>query len=93
MRLAPSQIGVAHYGAHRQGLQNHRRSNKFENMGAQMVREVASKTSEQAGDGTTTATILADDHPARDAGAVASRGFPPLLPLGRSSCVWGNVRA
>src|SRR5213083_289349 len=33
--------------------------NKFENMGAQMVREVASKTSEQAGDGTTTATILA----------------------------------
>src|SRR6201982_4010904 len=33
--------------------------NQFENMGAQMVREVASKTSEQAGDGTTTATILA----------------------------------
>src|SRR6266542_1935459 len=32
--------------------------NKVENMGAQMVREVASKTSEQAGDGTTTATIL-----------------------------------
>ena len=33
--------------------------NKFENMGAQMVREVASKTSDQAGDGTTTATVLA----------------------------------
>src|SRR5512141_2102091 len=32
---------------------------KFENMGAQMVREVASKTSDKAGDGTTTATILA----------------------------------
>src|SRR5215211_1665715 len=32
---------------------------KFENMGAQMVREVASKTSTEAGDGTTTATILA----------------------------------
>ena len=32
---------------------------KFENMGAQMVREVATKTSDQAGDGTTTATILA----------------------------------
>jgi chaperonin GroEL (HSP60 family) len=32
---------------------------KFENMGAQMVRAVASKTSDQAGDGTTTATILA----------------------------------
>src|SRR5574342_927060 len=32
---------------------------KFENMGAQMVREVASKTNDTAGDGTTTATILA----------------------------------
>ena len=34
-------------------------SDKFENMGAQMVKEVASKTSDIAGDGTTTATILA----------------------------------
>ncbi len=34
-------------------------ADKFENMGAQMVREVASKTSDLAGDGTTTATILA----------------------------------
>jgi chaperonin GroEL len=33
--------------------------NKFENMGAQMVKEVASQTSEKAGDGTTTATVLA----------------------------------
>jgi chaperonin GroEL len=33
--------------------------NKFENMGAQMVREVATKTSDVAGDGTTTATVLA----------------------------------
>src|ERR1700751_5388610 len=32
---------------------------KFENMGAQMVREVASRTSDKAGDGTTTATVLA----------------------------------
>ena len=32
---------------------------KFENMGAQMVREVASKTNDEAGDGTTTATVLA----------------------------------
>jgi chaperonin GroEL len=32
---------------------------KFENMGAQMVKEVASKTSDVAGDGTTTATVLA----------------------------------
>src|SRR6201991_277517 len=34
-------------------------SNKFENMGAQMVKEVASQTSDEAGDGTTTATVLA----------------------------------
>jgi len=34
-------------------------SDKFENMGAQMLREVASKTSDEAGDGTTTATVLA----------------------------------
>ena len=34
-------------------------SDKFENMGAQMLREVAQKTNDQAGDGTTTATILA----------------------------------
>src|ERR671934_1198484 len=32
---------------------------KFENMGAQMVKEVASRTSDKAGDGTTTATVLA----------------------------------
>ena len=37
-------------------------SDKFENMGAQMVREVASKTSDIAGDGTTTATVLAAGH-------------------------------
>src|SRR5271154_2911466 len=34
-------------------------ADKFENMGAQMLREVASKTSDEAGDGTTTATVLA----------------------------------
>src|SRR5664280_1505868 len=34
-------------------------SDKFENMGAQMVREVATKTATTAGDGTTTATVLA----------------------------------
>src|SRR5512144_399826 len=34
-------------------------ANKFENMGAQMVKEVASQTSDKAGDGTTTATVLA----------------------------------
>ncbi|MBA4030075.1 MAG: molecular chaperone GroEL, partial [Planctomyces sp.] len=35
-------------------------SDKFEDMGARMVREVASKTSDNAGDGTTTATVLAE---------------------------------
>ncbi len=34
---------------------------KFENMGAQMVKEVASQTSDAAGDGTTTATVLAQE--------------------------------
>jgi len=34
---------------------------KFENMGAQMVKEVANKTNDEAGDGTTTATILAQE--------------------------------
>ena len=40
-------------------------ADKFENMGAQMVREVASKTSDQAGDGTTTATLLGPGDRAR----------------------------
>ena len=34
-------------------------ADKFENMGAQMVREVAQRTNDTAGDGTTTATVLA----------------------------------
>ena len=34
-------------------------ADKFENMGAQMVKEVASRTADEAGDGTTTATVLA----------------------------------
>src|SRR5687767_3657007 len=38
---------------------------RLENMGAQMVREVASKTSDTAGDGTTTATVLAGHLPRR----------------------------
>src|ERR1700740_367738 len=51
--------------------------NKFENMGAQMVREVASKTSEQAGDGTTTATVLAHAIVKEGAKAVAA-GMNPM---------------
>src|SRR5687767_13004288 len=50
---------------------------KFENMGAQMVREVASKTSDIAGDGTTTATVLAQAIVKEGAQAVAS-GMNPM---------------
>ena len=47
-------------------------SDKFENMGAQMVREIASKTADAAGDGTTTATILAHSIVREGAKAVAA---------------------
>ncbi|AEH87736.1 chaperonin GroEL [Mesorhizobium opportunistum] len=50
---------------------------KFENMGAQMVREVASKTNDIAGDGTTTATVLAQAIVKEGAKAVAS-GMNPM---------------
>jgi chaperonin GroEL len=50
---------------------------KFENMGAQMVREVASKTSDQAGDGTTTATVLAHSIVKEGAKSVAA-GMNPM---------------
>ena len=49
---------------------------KFENMGAQMVKEVASKTSDVAGDGTTTATILAQAIFREGAKSVARRQQP-----------------
>jgi hypothetical protein len=45
---------------------------KFENMGAQMLREVASKTNDVAGDGTTTATVLAQ--------SIVREGMKALLP-------------
>ncbi|MEQ8479507.1 MAG: chaperonin GroEL [Hoeflea sp.] len=50
---------------------------KFENMGAQMLREVASKTNDLAGDGTTTATVLAQSIVREGAKAVAS-GMNPM---------------
>ncbi|EAQ36542.1 chaperonin [Nitrobacter sp. Nb-311A] len=50
---------------------------KFENMGAQMVREVASKTNDLAGDGTTTATVLAQAIVCEGAKAVAA-GMNPM---------------
>src|SRR5213594_625555 len=52
-------------------------ADKFENMGAQMVREVASKTSDIAGDGTTTATVLAQAIVKEGAKAVAA-GMNPM---------------
>src|SRR5687767_7126374 len=52
-------------------------SDKFENMGAQMVREVASKASDVAGDGTTTATVLAQAIVREGAKAVAA-GMNPM---------------
>src|ERR671938_846419 len=50
---------------------------KFENMGAQMVREVASKTNDKAGDGTTTATVLAQSIVREGAKSVAA-GMNPM---------------
>jgi chaperonin GroEL len=52
-------------------------ADKFENMGAQMVKEVASKTSDQAGDGTTTATVLAQAIVREGVKAVAA-GLNPM---------------
>ncbi len=52
-------------------------ADKFENMGAQMVREVASKTNDTAGDGTTTATVLAQAIIREGAKAVAA-GMNPM---------------
>ena len=52
-------------------------SDKFENMGAQMVREVASKTNDIAGDGTTTATVLAQSIVREGCKAVAA-GMNPM---------------
>jgi chaperonin GroEL len=52
-------------------------ADKFENMGAQMVREVASKTADKAGDGTTTATVLAQTIVREGAKAVAA-GMNPM---------------
>ena len=50
---------------------------KFENMGAQMVKEVASKTNEEAGDGTTTATVLAQAI-AREGCKYVAAGMNPM---------------
>src|SRR5262245_24011632 len=64
---------------------------KFENMGAQMVREVASKTSEVAGDGTTTATVLAQAIVKEGAKSVAAGANPMDLKRGVDQAVHAVV--
>src|SRR5215471_1634100 len=60
---------------------------KFENMGAQMVREVAQKTNDTAGDGTTTATVLAASIVKEGAKSVAAGMNPMDLKRGISKAV------
>jgi len=68
-------------------------SDKFENLGAQLVREVASKTNDLAGDGTTTATVLAQAIVREGAKAVAA-GLNPLdLKRGIDKAVEAVVKA
>ncbi|MEE2956676.1 MAG: chaperonin GroEL [Pseudomonadota bacterium] len=62
-------------------------SDKFENMGAQMVREVASKTNDEAGDGTTTATLLAQAIVHEGCKAVAAGMNPMDLKRGIDAAV------
>src|SRR6202165_5015431 len=66
-------------------------SDKFENMGAQMVREVASKTNDIAGDGTTTATVLAQSIVREGAKAVAAGMNPMDLKRGIDKAVTAVV--
>jgi chaperonin GroEL len=66
-------------------------TDKFENMGAQMVREVASKTSDAAGDGTTTATVLARAIVREGAKAVAAGTNPMDLKRGIEKAVGAVV--
>src|SRR6516162_5545260 len=60
---------------------------KYENMGARMVREVASKTSDVAGDGTTTATVLAEAIYNEGLRAVVSGANPMLMKRGMDKAV------
>ena len=66
-------------------------ADKFENMGAQMVKEVASKTSDVAGDGTTTATVLAQALIREGLKAVAAGMNPMDLKRGIDKAVQGAV--
>ncbi|MGH8536076.1 MAG: chaperonin GroEL [Gammaproteobacteria bacterium] len=64
---------------------------RFENMGAQMVKEVASHTSDEAGDGTTTATVLAQSMLVEGIKAVAAGLNPMDLKRGIDKCVAATV--
>ncbi|NHN87080.1 chaperonin GroEL [Acetobacter conturbans] len=66
-------------------------ADRFENMGAQMVREVASKTNDTAGDGTTTATVLAQSIVREGAKAVAAGMNPMDLKRGIDKAVTAVV--
>jgi chaperonin GroEL len=66
-------------------------ADKFENMGAQMVKEVASKTSDNAGDGTTTATVLAQAMIREGMKAVAAGMNPMDLKRGMDKAVIAAV--
>ncbi len=66
-------------------------ADKFENMGAQMVKEVASRTSDDAGDGTTTATVLAQAFIREGMKAVAAGMNPMDLKRGIDKAVTGAV--
>ena len=65
---------------------------KFENMGAQMVREVASKTNDVAGDGTTTATVLAHSIVREGAKSVAAGMNPMDLKRGVDTAITAVVK-
>lgn len=67
-------------------------SDKFENMGAQMVKEVASQTSDEAGDGTTTATVLAQAILVEGLKAVAAGMNPMDLKRGIDKAVQAAVK-
>jgi chaperonin GroEL len=67
--------------------------NQFENMGAQLVREVASKTNDIAGDGTTTATVLAQAIVKEGLKAVAAGAKPLLVKKGIDKAVAALVEA
>src|SRR6218665_1408876 len=64
----------------------------YENMGAQMVREVASKTADKAGDGTTTATVLAEAIYREGLKSVAAGANPIFVKRGIDKAVEASVK-